>query len=79
MSVKLSIYPIDERKKYRQSGNLDSLYTLRSRGGIFMKEIKTRHLILWRGTEYEVDAFMKMLRDEGDFEWFTGIEYSEAG
>lgn len=28
-----------------------------------MKEIKTRHLILWRGTEYEVDAFMKMLRD----------------
>ena len=44
-----------------------------------MKEIKTRHLILWGGTEYEVDAFMKMLRDEGDFEWFTGIEYSEAG
>lgn len=44
-----------------------------------MKEIKTRHLILWRGTEYEVDAFMKMLRDEGDFELFTGIEYSEAG
>ena len=32
-----------------------------------MKEIKTRHLILWGGTEYEVDAFMKMLRDEGDF------------
>lgn len=37
------------------------LYTLRSRGGIFMKEIKTRHLILWRGTEYEVDAFQMTL------------------
>ena len=26
-----------------------------------MKEIKTRHLILWRGTEYEVDAFQMTL------------------
>lgn len=32
LSVKLSIYPIDERKKYRQSGNLDRFVYLKKPG-----------------------------------------------